>query len=57
MPRQEVDEVRARDLSGEAQATAARSILKASEQRTHVTRAEHAHTRRSSDVSEERNGA
>jgi RND family efflux transporter MFP subunit len=42
VPRQEVDEVRARDLSGEAQATAARSNLKASEQRTHVTRAEHA---------------
>jgi RND family efflux transporter MFP subunit len=42
VPKQEVDEVKARDLSGEAMAMAARSNLKASEQRTHVTRAEHA---------------
>ncbi len=42
VPRQEVDEVRVRDLVAEAQMAAARSSLDAAEQKTHVSRAERA---------------
>jgi RND family efflux transporter MFP subunit len=42
VPRQDVDEVRVRDTVAEAQTAAARSTLKATEQKTRVRRAEHA---------------
>jgi RND family efflux transporter MFP subunit len=42
VPRQDVDEVRVRDMVAEAQTAAARSTLKAAEQKTRVSRAEHA---------------
>lgn len=42
MPRQDLDEVRVRDQSAEAQVAASRSTLKAVEQKTHVSRAEQA---------------
>jgi RND family efflux transporter MFP subunit len=42
VPLQQVDEFRSRDLVSEAQVAAARSSLRAAEQRTRVVRAEHA---------------
>jgi RND family efflux transporter MFP subunit len=42
VPQQQVDEFHSRDLVAEAQVAAARSNLRAAEQRTHVTRAEEA---------------
>lgn len=42
VPRQDVDEVRVRDTVAEAQTAAARSRLKAAEQKIRVSRAEHA---------------
>ena len=42
VPRQDLDEVRVRDQSAEAQVAASRSTLKAVEQKTHVSRAEQA---------------
>jgi RND family efflux transporter MFP subunit len=42
VPRQEVDEVRVRDMVAEAQMSAARSSLKAAEQKTHVSQSERA---------------